>query len=413
MAFPTTGILDTFNRAGPGLGTDWTAPLWFGDNVPEITGNQLYNPLNTYADAYWDLVTFGPASEAYLDLATLPGAGNLVYLNLRIVNPGAASTMDGYEAHYLQQAGTDILRIFRIDNTVGTQLGADISLDFAAGDGFGFEANGSTLTIYRRSSGTWSSAGSRTDSTYTADGYIGCGIQETTARGDNFGGGTLIVAADMPPLAANAQVYEPQDLDLAGFLFWLTPDDVLPEAQPIAAELSGHDITYEFPDDTLYNWISTPLSDDFVDVMPPAPEWSAADLDYIFPDDAAHNWLQAPLSDDLIEQPIPLPEFSAADLSYIFPDDTPHNWLTWQMPADVLPEDFMPSALLVLAEAEIKFDDSPHNWTVGPNSLAALPGFTRGLITVTTPIKGTRVTTPLKRADVTTPLKGVEDGTTS
>jgi hypothetical protein len=51
---------------------------------------------------------------------------------------------------------------------------------------------GSTITIYRKTGGVWSSVKTCTDSTYSSAGKIGLETQGTTARLDNFGGGTVV-----------------------------------------------------------------------------------------------------------------------------------------------------------------------------------------------------------------------------
>lgn len=196
MAFPTTGVLDGFNRADGALGSNWTAEPWndtatgFAISSNTVRGNAA---TFSYDWAWYNAASYGPDVEVYIDV-TVAGSSEY-YLAARITSPsGSASTGDGYAVY---QKGT-ILQFARFDNGAETILGSDDTVTtLATGDGFGFEIIGSTLTAYRRVSGVWSQYGTtRTDSTYSAGGFIGMGLYEDsrTAQLDNFGGGTVVVA---------------------------------------------------------------------------------------------------------------------------------------------------------------------------------------------------------------------------
>ena len=66
----------------------------------------------------------------------------------------------------------------------------------SAGDSIGMSMVGSTITVYYKASGgSWTSLGTRTDSTYTAAGRLQLG-QWLSSSGvastiDNFGGGAI------------------------------------------------------------------------------------------------------------------------------------------------------------------------------------------------------------------------------
>lgn len=188
-AFGDAGVVDQFNRANSGdLGASWNSG-YFGGAALAITSNEVSGS-SGYQEDYYNVATYATA-EGWYTIATLPGAGAVCYLDIRIANPGGA-TLDSYETVYTQAAGTDTVQVYRVDTGSPTQLGSTINQDFAAGDGLGLSATGSTIEVWRRSSGTWASLGSRTDSTYSAAGYIGIGLQNATARLDDFGGGTYV-----------------------------------------------------------------------------------------------------------------------------------------------------------------------------------------------------------------------------
>lgn len=203
MAFPTQGVLDNFNRGdeGPPPSGDWAHPAWNGNGGLEVVSNQCAAEGAGYNDSYWD-VGVGPDCEVYVTIPTLPADGEEMGLFLRAKDPGAGG-LDGYEVYMAKVAGAgnDVTRVYRLDNEALTQLGADITQEFAAGEKLGFEAVGSTLTVYQYTGAAWGSLGSRDDATYGAAGYIGVELQNTTVRVDDFGGGTIGAAAALPVLS--------------------------------------------------------------------------------------------------------------------------------------------------------------------------------------------------------------------
>ncbi len=195
MAFPTTGILDNFNRAneGPPPSADWTTdPLGFGDSGLKVLTNQcIGNNSGSDNSGYWDTTTFGPDCEVYATIVVRPNTGQYFGVYARLVQIGAGTT-DGYYVEYIfQAAGTDTVSIYRIDNASFTVLGSAISQDFNLGDKLGLELIGSTLTAYRHDGSSWASLGSRTDSTHSAAGNIGLAMHDV-AIADDFGGGTVV-----------------------------------------------------------------------------------------------------------------------------------------------------------------------------------------------------------------------------
>ena len=66
MAFPTTGILDNFNRANEnplGNGT-WSGPLFTTDNRDQLISNAVTLTSGNCSD-YW-ITTFGPDSHGMI-----------------------------------------------------------------------------------------------------------------------------------------------------------------------------------------------------------------------------------------------------------------------------------------------------------------------------------------------------------
>lgn len=191
MAFPTTSVLDNFNRTNSGtLGSSWTAVF----NNLSVSSNQCAGTNAGDNGSYYNVANYGPNMEVYCDIPTMPASGEFITLWGR----DDEVNINLYYLLFSRSAGTDEVALFRVDGGAATQLGATISQEFSAGDSVGMSIIGSTLTAYRQNGGTWASLGTRTDTTYSAAGYVGLLVVGTTARIDNFGGGTEVAASGKP-----------------------------------------------------------------------------------------------------------------------------------------------------------------------------------------------------------------------
>lgn len=105
-------------------------------------------------------------------------------------------TTDGYLPWYAHASGVGSgLRAYRVDNGVLTQLGAQFDKVLANGDDLGGEIIGSTLKVYYNTGAGWIEGLSRTDSTYTAAGFVGLRVFSDVNPMDDFGGGTVVAGA--------------------------------------------------------------------------------------------------------------------------------------------------------------------------------------------------------------------------
>lgn len=192
-----TSVLDDFNRAneGPPPSANWSNINAGLKVISNVCGANAANSIS-----YWNAAQYGPDCEVYGTITTRTGNGQSFGFNLRCKDMTLAG-LDGYQLLCLQQAGTDIFRIQRLDNSVATVLGADVSQEFAANDKVLLRAVGSTLTFERNDA----EVTTRTDTTYPLAGYLAAALTNTTGRFDNFGGGSLfpMVASRPNHLAIN------------------------------------------------------------------------------------------------------------------------------------------------------------------------------------------------------------------
>ncbi len=198
MAFPTTGILDNFNRnnEGPPPSASWSAMYSGLTGGWEVVSNQCTVDSLGVAGAcanYWNQATYAD-SEVYTTIVTKPADTTYFILFARAVDV-TGTTPDGYVLRLatVAGAGNDVVTFRRSDNAVQTQLGDAITQEVAAGNSFGLEIISDDLTAYLNT-GSWASIGTRTDATYSAAGYLCITTTSTATVLDNFGGGTVVAA---------------------------------------------------------------------------------------------------------------------------------------------------------------------------------------------------------------------------
>lgn len=210
MAFPTTSILDDFNRAneGPPPGADWSTPV--GGPAGSSGLKVLSNVCGT--DNIIDVVgsamrtaTSGPDCEVYATITTLPDDTDFVILGARY-NETDAFTWDGYflywhrdDTNSLGNGGSWFEVV--IASTMVDVIGIT-NLTVSAGDALGMSVIGSAIKVYHKpSAGAWTPVGSGTDSSITGAGHLYVMTDDTTTRIGDFGGGTGGGGGPNPPVA--------------------------------------------------------------------------------------------------------------------------------------------------------------------------------------------------------------------
>lgn len=189
MSFPTTPVLDNFNRADSAttLGANWTAPTFTGDGSPGISTNQAYNPGASFADAQMTSAgTIVLPMEAYITAAVVSGTASTA---IDYLISGTAGSRNGYRVSTINNTA---LRISKIAASAFTNI-LQVTQTVASGDAFGVSVDANSLhTIwYKAAAGSWTSIGTITDATFVS-GTVGIGVAVAAAtRVDDFGGGTV------------------------------------------------------------------------------------------------------------------------------------------------------------------------------------------------------------------------------
>ena len=196
-SFPTTGVLDDFNRSDGPLGG-----FWAGDpGGLNISSSQMVQTCCSPA-AVWDGAVFGANQEAYLTFTASSATADEQDLMLKTQGTSYAG---GYiEVRYT--AAQHVLGVSTYTGATGwVACGNPISATFAAGDQFGARALGDgTIEVYKNgvkilsvSAGAWPYAtqGGRL-------GFIAYGA--SASRYDNFGGGNVVFNSNTKPTATSS-----------------------------------------------------------------------------------------------------------------------------------------------------------------------------------------------------------------
>lgn len=192
MPFPTTSLLDDFNRADGPLGPAWTDDYAGngGGRGLRVVGNQAAGNLAAENTGWYSAQVFPSDQEAWTTVSVAQSTGEYLGVALRLTSPGVS--VSGYEFDYAKLAGTDSIEIYRVDSGVYTQLGTSVAQEIAAGDQIGAQTIGSTLTFWHRpAGGAWTQLVERTDTTYSGSGYLGLFLGGNVVRVDDFGGGEI------------------------------------------------------------------------------------------------------------------------------------------------------------------------------------------------------------------------------
>src|SRR5690606_19216633 len=182
--FPTTAILDNFDRNNGGLGSKWNgSPAGYAVNANRFD-------VNSGGDIYWSPTVFGADQEVFITLTAIDANA----LEIDLLLKGQSSTYWGGGVLEVWYYPTDqIVQVWTFAPSQGwVQHGASIPVAFADGDQFGARATADgQVAVYRngtllatRSVASWPFAAS--------GGYIGLWFANASSTlGDDFGGGNV------------------------------------------------------------------------------------------------------------------------------------------------------------------------------------------------------------------------------
>ena len=201
--FPTTSILDDFNRtdASP-IDGNWSSPSFQGDEAMDLVSNEAVNSgTGLYYNSYYDASTYGADAEIYFTITTIPENGNFLHFEIRYTNPNSGNET-GYEVTLTMQGGADAYETGELSSGSYTVISSGFYYQTTDNDdGVGIEVIGTSIDTYFNNDGAgWSLLNEETDSTHTGSGYLAVGSGTVAFAIDDFGGGTIGAAPSNPSM---------------------------------------------------------------------------------------------------------------------------------------------------------------------------------------------------------------------
>lgn len=193
-SFPTTSVLDDFNRAntGPPPSASWTN--WLTGGL-KVVSNQLA-PNNLFDNGGYWTSDIGNNAEAYLTLSTII-AGTYTAVIVRGNPTGTGFDGTYYGVGYIES--TKQMKITYMNGTSESDIGGPWTIaTLVNGDKIGARARGTTLEAWYYHSSVWTKAGEITHSALVGSSNKKIGVylyanNTSTPRMDDFGGGAVVV----------------------------------------------------------------------------------------------------------------------------------------------------------------------------------------------------------------------------
>ena len=192
--FPTTPVLDDFNRADGPLGPNWGD----SDGNLAIMSGQLGQNAQTWNDAIWEPTVFGPTQECFFTMTQISPIATEHDLNLKV--QGTTYLGGLIEVRFDPSTNHVYLNTYDPANNWRGWLTLS-NIVMQPGDQFGARAYpGGTIDIYQN--GTRIGEGDVSQWPFNSGGGR-LGLEMTYAsasRLDNFGGGDAILNFNTPPI---------------------------------------------------------------------------------------------------------------------------------------------------------------------------------------------------------------------
>lgn len=194
MAFPSTSVLDDFNRANntSSLGANWSSPIESGFSSFGILSNQAY-PAGGFRDNYWN-TSYVADQEVFVTVAALNDITGFARIFARLNTPGG-SAYNGY-ALELARSAPPTSKLHKFVAGAQTDISGGTTATIAAGDSLGIACSGSNISHWHKpAAGSWTLIQTVVDSSITGGGFLGLHTRDDTlVRWEDFGGGTIVVA---------------------------------------------------------------------------------------------------------------------------------------------------------------------------------------------------------------------------
>ncbi len=187
-SFPSTGVLDNFNRANGPIGSNWSG----NTGSYAVNANRLNVIVNGYI--FWNPTSFGANQEVYVTLTTIsPGSTGMEHDILLKSQSSTTFTAGVIEVWY--DAPGHRVQVWTYTSAQGwVQRGADIPVTFVNGDQLGARAKANGMVEVYRNGSLLATRDVTGWPHYANGGYVGLWFISTSSDStfaDDFGGGTM------------------------------------------------------------------------------------------------------------------------------------------------------------------------------------------------------------------------------
>jgi PKD repeat protein len=195
-SFPSTPVLDNFNRADGPVGGNWSGAT----SGYAIAANKL--DVTSGGDVYWGATAYGSDQEVYVTLSTVDNGASEIDLLLKAQDP---SFYGGGVLEILYDPNQQVVQVWTFTNAQGwVQHGANMPATFVNGDQFGARATAGGLVQVYKNTTLLGSADITSWPFATSGGYIGLWmLNANNAVLDDFGGGNSGTGGASSVQAAN------------------------------------------------------------------------------------------------------------------------------------------------------------------------------------------------------------------
>jgi hypothetical protein len=182
-AFPSTGLLDNFNRANGGLGSNWSGQV----NGYSIVSSAL--DVGKGGNIFWKPTSYSPNQEVYVQLTNIDPSASEIDLLLK------AQSNKSYGSgviEVLYNPSSKQVQVWTYTNSQGwVQRGVSIPVTFVNGDQFGARATSSGQVSVYRNGVLLGTSNVTAWPNYAMGGYVGLWfVNAPNMVVDNFGGGS-------------------------------------------------------------------------------------------------------------------------------------------------------------------------------------------------------------------------------
>ncbi len=191
-SFPSTGVLDDFDRSNGSIGSNWSGTT----SGYAIAGNRL--DVNSGGDIYWNVSYLGVNQEAYVTLTTIDQNADEIAL---VLKAQSGASMDPGQIAVVYEPASNSVGVWTFTTSSGwQQQGTSINSPYVNGDTFGARALATgQVEVYRNAT----LLGSRNVTGwayYAYAGYIGLfHLNASNTVLENFGGGTMSGSPTLTP----------------------------------------------------------------------------------------------------------------------------------------------------------------------------------------------------------------------